>query len=155
MNHILLNDPGRRGLSFAHSVFFKNLASCHQVAADSFLCQMKRSDSSLYWTIMGLNGQLAKVPEELIEQLTFAEGDLPATSQLLMGGGVTQILARGKGSSVTKVVSINPRFEVVASKEYEYEVMQNCHGDLVEVQVQYVKDELPEDKLPADPALAL
>lgn len=82
---------------------------------------------------MGLNGQLAKVPDELIEQLTFAEGDLPATSQLLMGGGVTQILARGQGSSVTKVVSINPRFEVVASKEYEHEVMQNCHGDLVEV----------------------
>ena len=133
MYHILRNDPGRRGLSFAHTAFLRNLASCHQVAADTFLCQMKRSDSDLYWTIMKLNGQLAKVPDQLLEKLSFGEADLPATSKLLMGGGITQILARSESSPVTKVVSINSRFEVVEAKEYEYEVIQNCLGQLVEV----------------------
>ena len=32
--HVLQNHPGRRGLGFGHSAFFRNLASCHQISTD-------------------------------------------------------------------------------------------------------------------------
>ena len=134
--HMQMNDPGRRGLSFAHVAFLRNLASCHQVAADTFLCQMKRSDTSHYWTVMKLNGQLAKVPEDLLKQLNIRENPRPATS-LLIQGGLTQILAGKEDDDATKVIRINSKLEVLHAKQYDYEVIQNFLGDLAHVQLKY------------------
>ena len=110
-------------MSFAHVAFLRNLASYHQVAADTFLCQVKRSDIDHYWTVMKLNGQLAKVPEDLLSQLDCGENPRPASSELILGG-LTQlligkeILAGDDDSYATKVVRTNSHLELLHYKEY-------------------------------------